>query len=323
MRTMHETTPRMVAYVMAIHKHTVSGHDATVQKVLDARGVRRSGCGLGRDLQQYGQHKRMPAGSSATHVIRHESAMGRWEMATRQPDPLLRRHVRRYVGWFEHMATPLMRRELPTEVIPLIISFGPPVRVFDAGESDRYSDLYSFSTGAYDTFVRVLSSGPSGGLQINFTILGARLFLGRPLGELRNQSIALDDLVGPFAREFAGRLRDAPSWDARFDLLDRAIGVRLEAAAQASASVLCMWQRLFESGGAMNIGDVVAETGWSQKHLIARFKHEIGLAPKTLARVLRFSRAEQALRGGSARLADIAADCGYYDQAHFTRDFRE
>jgi AraC-like DNA-binding protein len=262
-------------------------------------------------------------GTPAVNVVRHESPMGRWEMALRDPHPRLRVHVRRYCGWIEHMATALTRRELPTEEIPVIINFGSPVRVYDAGESDRFVDLDSFATGAYDAFVRVRSQGPSGGVQVNFTILGARLFLGRPLGELHNRSVALDDLLGPFARQLAGRLREAPTWDARFDLLDRVIGARLEAAARPSSSVICTWHRLLESHGLVSIGDVVSETGWSQKHLIARFKHEIGLAPKTMARVLRFSRAADALRGGDARLADIAADCGYYDQAHFTRDFRE
>src|ERR1043165_5462940 len=102
-------------------------------------------------------------------------------MAQRTPHRALAPHVRRYVGWFEQMASPLLRRELPTDEVPVIISFGAPIRVYNAGASDRYSDLGSFATGAYDSYVRVLSSGPSGGVQVNFTILGARLFLGRPL----------------------------------------------------------------------------------------------------------------------------------------------
>ncbi len=271
----------------------------------------------------------MPAGEP-TRIVSHESSMGRWEMALRQPHAALRRHVRQYVGWFEHMATTLLRRELPTDEIPLIINFGAPVRVYEAGESDRFAELDSFATGAYDAFVRVRSHGPSGGVQVNFSILGARLFLGRPLGDLRNQSLPLDLLIGRYGRELTGRLRDAPSWEARFDLLDREIGARLEAAQPPSSSVVCTWHRLLESGGGVAIGDLVDETGWSQKHLIARFKHEIGLAPKTMARVLRFARAAARLKRAGARprsvtvdrLADIAADCGYYDQAHFTRDFR-
>jgi AraC-like DNA-binding protein len=270
--------------------------------------------------------------SEPTRIVSHESLMGRWEMALRAPHPLLRRHVRQYVGWIEHMTTALMRRELPTDEIPLIINFGAPVRVYEVGESSRFADLDSFATGAYDAFLRVRSQGPSGGVQVNFTIFGARLFLGRPLGELRNQSVPLEALVGRYGIELTARLRDAVSWEARFDLLDREIGARLEAAPRPSASVICTWHRLLQSGGGITIGDLVDETGWSQKHLIARFRHEIGLAPKTMARVLRFARAAARLKRAGAvpraaasadRLADIAADCGYFDQAHFSRDFRE
>jgi len=255
-------------------------------------------------------------------VHRHDSALGRWEMARVLPERSLRPYVSQYVGWIEHMAAPLCRRELPTDEVPVIINFGAPVRVWDAGESTRYTDLGSFAAGAYDTFVRVTSMGASGGIQINFTLLGARLFLGRPLRDLANRSVALEDLFGADATRLTMQLHEAGSWNARFDLLDREIGARFSAARAPADGVLWTWRRIVAARGRVRIGAIVAEVGWSQKHLIARFSDEIGLTPKTLARVLRFARAAETLRRGGASLADLAIDCGYYDQAHFTRDFR-
>ena len=65
---------------------------------------------------------------------------------------------------------------------------------------------------------------------------------------------------------------------------------------------------------------LAAELGWSRRHLAARFRDEVGVSPKALARLLRFERALELL--GTRTLADIAYECGYYDQAHFNRDFR-
>ena len=58
--------------------------------------------------------------------------------------------------------------------------------------------------------------------------------------------------------------------------------------------------------------------------MIARFREQIGVAPKTLARVIRFDRAVRLLRASAQQgLAEIAFACGYFDQAHMNREFRE
>jgi AraC-like DNA-binding protein len=81
------------------------------------------------------------------------------------------------------------------------------------------------------------------------------------------------------------------------------------------------WQRLLATDGAAPIGDLAQELGWSRRHLAARFRTELGMPPKAVARILRFERAVARLRAGDD-LAELALDCGYYDQAHFNRDFR-
>ena len=173
----------------------------------------------------------------SARTLRHESAHGRWEMVRGAPHPSLRAHVREYVGWFEHFAVPMCRREVPTEDVPLIINFGAPVRLFDMRDPSRWTDYHSFTTGAYDSHVLVGSTGPSGGLQINLSILGARLFLGRPLRELRNRAIELEDVLGRDARRLVMELYDAPTWEARFTILDRELASRILTAKAPSAAV--------------------------------------------------------------------------------------
>ena len=261
---------------------------------------------------------------SRTEVIRHESALGSWEYALGRPHPSLRPHVKdRYYGWMEDVAVPICRREVPTEEVPIIINFGAPFRLFDQVDPSRWTDYRSFTTGAYDAHVLVGSTGPSAGIQVNLSILGARLFLGNPLREMTNRAVALEDLLGGEARWLTERLFEAPSWDARFAILDRFLARRLMSGAAPPASVVCAWHRLVASGGRVAIGAIVDEVGFSQRHLIAQFRQELGLTPKMLARVLRFGRAVRIIKeGGAVTLTEIALDCGYYDQAHFSRDFR-
>lgn len=249
--------------------------------------------------------------------------MGRWELATARPAPQVQPFVREYVGWEESYGVPLCRRELPTEVAPLILNFGDPFQFFAPGTTTRSTAMRSFITGAYDTFQLVESAGSSGGVQVNLTLLGIRMLVGRPIEDLTNRAVAPEDVFGVFADELAARVHEAPGWDARFDCLDQALAARIANARVVPPAVQRAWAHIVESAGRASMQQVAADTGWSQRHFIRQFRHEIGVSPKVLARMLRFGRVLRRLRRDPrADLLAVALDAGYYDQSHLNRDVR-
>jgi AraC-like DNA-binding protein len=141
---------------------------------------------------------------------------------------------------------------------------------------------------------------------------------------LANAVIELDDLLGAEVRRLAERLYELPGWAERFDLLDAVLAKRLAEARPASPAVEWAWGRLRTTHGAVAVEALAEEIGWSRRHLGVRFREQVGLPPKLLGRILRFDRVVALLgRSEPERWAEIAYDCGYYDQSHFNRDFRQ
>lgn len=266
----------------------------------------------------------MPArpASKFSRPIARLAEPGVWELARTTPPPELRAYVREYVGWWEEAPAPIVRREPPTDIVPVIISFGSRVRIFEGGNESRWAEHRSFTTGLYDRFVLVGTDARSSGLQVNLSFLGARLFLGQPLGDLVNLTVSLSDLFGSAAGRLSDELQSAAGWPERFAVLDRELVARIRAARAPAPLVARATSRLVETAGQVSVSALVAAAGCSQKHFIAQFRRELGLTPKRLARVLRFGRAVSRLKRGGADLATIALDCGYYDQPHFDRDFK-
>jgi AraC-like DNA-binding protein len=260
--------------------------------------------------------------TSRVRLVRHESADLQLELAWSRPHDPLRPYVREYVGGFERSRVPVCRRELPSGYVPLIINFGAGIRERKAGSSE-WREFGTFTAGLHDRFTLVESTGPGHGVQVTLTALGARLFFDRPLVEIGNRTVALTDMLGAPADDLAARLREARSWDERFNILDREIGARVYAARRPSDAVVWAWRELVRRGGQRRVTALAREIGWSERHFAARFCTEFGLTPKVFARMLRFARAVRSLTSGSAvSLAGVAATCGYYDQPHFTRDFQ-
>lgn len=254
-----------------------------------------------------------------------ESASAWWELVTCDVDEHLREHVVDWCGFTEWTAERSRRREVPAGIVPLILDFHGAYRVATDHEMSGWTSHHvGFAAGLHESYALTESIGRAGGMQLNFTPVGAYLFFGRPMSDLTNRVVSVDDLLGAWATELVDRLRDALDWETRFDLLEEAIVRRLAAARAAAPSVVWAWRQLARTAGRIEVGRLADEIGCSRKHLIAQFRDQIGVPPKTVARILRFSRAvklfatRRELTG-----ADVALACGYFDQAHFNKDFRE
>ena len=76
--------------------------------------------------------------------------------------------------------------------------------------------------------------------------------------------------------------------------------------------------------GAARVERVAKEVGWTERHLERRFAREIGLSPKAFSRTVRFQQTLAFMHSdGRDDWAGIAWDCGFADQAHLIREFRE
>jgi AraC-like DNA-binding protein len=229
-----------------------------------------------------------------------------WTLAS--PHPSLRGQVLHYCGYRED--EPVARREVAAPAVTVIFSFGSSLDV----DGERYG---SFVAGLDAGYSDTRHGGGQHGLEVKLAPFAVRSLLGVPARELAGRVVPLDALVGG---ELTERLADAPGWRERFGLLDAAFAARLR---RPPPDVLFAWRRLAASHGGVSIAGLADELGWSRRHFGERFREHVGLAPKPAARVLRFRRALTLLeRDDGARLAEIAASCGYYDQAHLNRDFR-
>jgi AraC-like DNA-binding protein len=256
------------------------------------------------------------------------------EFAVRRPGAGLRLYVAWCVGYRQMGVAPAAHRGLPSPWLTMIVTLDEPLVVARHPDPRQPASTHDFLLGGLHTAPALVThEGRQSGIQLALTPLGARALLGMPAAELASLDVEAADVLGRLAAEARERVLAAPDWSGRFAVLEEFLVGRLRAA-QADRvpvprpEVSYAWDRLERSRGAVSVAELAAETGWSARHLGEQFRAETGLSPKAGARVVRFDRARRRLlrrqaEDGRVVLADLAAECGYYDQAHLAREFRD
>lgn len=240
----------------------------------------------------------------------------------------LGRLVHEHHGYRQRGTEPARHLGMPSPYLTVIFALDEPLQVARHPDGRQPPGAYwTLVGGLHSTPALIVHDGAQSGIQLQMSPLGARALFGRPAGELADVDVPAGEVIGSMAALLSDRLRAAGDWGERFAVLDRMLGRTIDADSTPPAEVVHAWRLLVTSGGTMQIRDVAREVGWSQRHLAERFDREIGLRPKTAARVIRFDRARRTLQrnvaAGGRDIAGVAAGCGYFDQAHLVRDWRQ
>jgi len=210
---------------------------------------------------------------------------------------------------------------MPSRSLTLVVSLGEPVDI--EGLPEATGAFGALAGGLHSAPVTITHDGNQHGIQLGLTPAGARALLGCTARDLVSRVVSLEDLLGPRGVELADRVRSAGSWVDRFAAVEDVLGRLVDERSRPRPEVVHAWERLAASDGRCRIGDLADSLGWSRRTLSQRFGDEYGLSPKTAARVMRFERSRALLGTRRTGLAAIAADCGYADQSHLARDWRE
>jgi len=278
----------------------------------------------------------------------HRSELGQWQTAQRRADPRLRAYVHGYFASSSNLRMPVPELHVASTEVPLLLNFGAPHRRLDVGSGEWTARDGVWIVGLHNRHQITKAVGERHFMVVRFTPIGAHLFLRLPMHLIANEAIDVALIDPALARVLVSRIGVAGSWADRFAAVESLIAERV-AEAQIPCSIDSAWRRLVATDGCIALGSLASELNCSHRTLIARFRMCVGFPPKAIARLLRFNRvvrtldrlsrtrpnepvskpyiearqAEDRRVGGAIQWADLAADSGYFDQAHLIKDFRE
>jgi len=199
-----------------------------------------------------------------------------------------------------------------------------PIRIYRSDDVRRF-DTYGHAvlSGARTNYFVIGTAEQERVMGIQFQPGGSFPFFREPADTMENASIALEDLWRLRVGELRERMLAAPNETALFQILEQDLLDQLArplAWHPAIDYALHYFRRL---PNATTVAWMTGKIGLSPRRFIQLFRQQVGLTPKAFCRVRRFQQALTTVHGTrQVDWAQVALDCGYYDQAHFIHDFQ-
>ena len=210
---------------------------------------------------------------------------------------------------------------LPDGCIEIVFHFADRFSAVSSGRL-RTPQPASFIVGMLTSPFVVAPAARADTMGVRFRPGGAYPFVSCPLTLLKDRALSPDELWGPGSRGLWEQLAEAPTDAARVDLISRALLERL-VRARLDRVIDSATSDLVKTAGRASITRIAAGAGVTPRHLQRRFGDLVGVAPKMLARILRFQNTLRH-RGAGAKTVDwahVASACGFADQSHLIRDY--
>lgn len=214
------------------------------------------------------------------------------------------------------------QRVFPDGCIELVFHYGGLFRKYHENGT-IHTQPRSFIHGQLTRFIEIGSSGKVGIFSVRFRPHGLISFTNISTHEINDDNIQVTDIWGAEGRELESRMLEAANNEQRVQIIEQFLLGQLQATATSGLIKHCVLL-INQANGVINIEDLSASLNIGRRHLERQFIDAVGLNPKQYARITRFQHVLSLVEQKRYHtLTTLAHNTGFYDQAHFIKDFRE
>lgn len=242
-----------------------------------------------------------------------------------QPPPPLSRFIDFFFYYEGYAAGHSMEKLLPDGSVDLLIDLTEtPKKLFHDEEGVNYTKLKKSWISGMKTDYILIDASVSHMIGVHFKPGGCYPFVDFPMAELNNNTVELDSVWGNEVHTVREAILHAPDIEKRFSILENYFLLRGKNKMEEHALVRYSVGQLVQSPQMWTIRSLSVKTGVTPKHLITLFRKYVGLSPKMFSRIYKFQKVIRLIeQQKKIDWAPLAYECGYFDQAHFIKEFRD
>lgn len=241
------------------------------------------------------------------------------------PPPPLSNFIEHFFYYDGYHAEHAMEKFLPDGSIDMLIDLTEsPKKLFHDEEGTTYTTFKkSWISGMKTDFI-LIDASVTHMMGVHFSPGGCYPFIDLPVSELNNITVEVDSVWGNEIHSIRDAILNETSIDKKFSILENYFMLKGKDRMENHALVHYSVKQLVQNPQMWTIKRLSDKTGVTPKHLITLFKKYVGLSPKMFSRVYKFQKVIHLIeQQKKVDWASLAYECGYFDQAHFIKEFRD
>lgn len=240
------------------------------------------------------------------------------------PSAPLAKYVENIVFYDGYQPDFSMEKLLPDGAIHVIMDMQEtPKKLYHNEDFSKFTEFKGcFVSGQHKGFIHIEVAQNSSMMVLRFLPGGAFPFFNVPISKLNDKVQQAELFWGDTIYRIREQIVAEKSIVTKFAIMEAFLLKKLEPAPEENKELSQAIATLVSEPFQITTKGLAKQAGMSQKHLISLFDRHVGLTPKYLARIYRFQKVILMLEEKKKiDWMQIVSDCGYYDQAHFVKDF--
>lgn len=218
---------------------------------------------------------------------------------------------------------PNRQRIVPDGCLEMIFHFADLYKQF-LPDGSALIQPRCFVFGQITIPLQIEPTGTTGIFSVRFRPAGFIPFASMPLKEMENRAVPMEVLFENGGKEISEAIVKAKTTEDRIVLIETFLLTQLRLPETTDRVARESVQALLQLNGQLRVEELAGQLNISRRQLERRFAERIGMSPKQLSKVIRLQAALQLMSQKQFHnLTSLSYETGYFDQAHFIKDFKE